>query len=116
LAVFRAEGNHRVFPDAIPIVNRRHSVNPDPPQRSPVLLVVVGHQRDAGVCFDVDQSLETIGGLGFVIDHCDHGVLHQGERNRDDVGLSAGANSGEMPDSGSAEPKEGFSAIHSTRA
>jgi len=76
--------------------DRGRRVDAHPPQRAPVLLVVVDEEADLRIRLDVAQPLEGGGALGLVVDGRDDQVrAGGGERDGYDVRAAVGADGGE---------------------
>jgi hypothetical protein len=62
------------------------AIDASPPQRGPVLLVVIGEQRNTRVALDVAEALEArSGGLRLVVDGNVDAIVVDGERDRHQV-------------------------------
>ena len=66
--------------------DRSCSIGANPPEPSPVIVVVVGQQGHPGIGLDIGQSLESRGALGFVVDDTDDRVAADGANDRYEVG------------------------------
>ena len=91
----------------------RDPVRPCPPQRGPVVLVVVGEQRDRRVVRDVPQPREPHRRLRLdVVDRAVDPPAVDGEDDRDEVRAAVGARRREARDAGGGESRPCLGRVH----
>lgn len=78
-------------------------------QPAPIFLVVIDHQRDRGISFDIAQSLQLNRAFGLFVDGRVEILAVENEADRNDVGLAGLVRGGEMRDAGGAKKARGAS-------
>jgi len=91
------------------------SVNPNPPQVGPVVLVMVDEERDGAIGPDVLEPTQIERRLGLGVDGRVHGAGMENEATRDDVRSTVGARRGQVPDPGVGQPSPSGVTIHDAR-
>src|ERR1019366_10801428 len=87
-------------------------VHSHPPQRGPVLVIVIHEQGYRAVGPDVLQSAEIKRGLGLGVDRRVDGADVEYETARDQMGPVRCRHRGQMPHSGRGESSSGRAGIH----
>lgn len=91
------------------------SINPDPPQSGPVLVIVVHEERERRICLQILESAQDERRFGLGVYRGVHGAGVQEEATRDDVRSNVGGHRGQMPDPCVGQSLPRYSAIHDTR-
>ena len=88
------------------------AVDPNPPQRRPVLVVTVHEQGCRTVGPEIPHAAQIERGFGFGVDGRVHGVTTEHETARDQVRTVFRCHRGKVSHSGSAQSLSSLDAVH----